>query len=237
MSRTTAYYDADPLAYDQIHGNDANPECLRALEAIWSILRGHNISSALDVGCGTGWSLKWLRTHNPSIALSGVDPSDGLLAICKRSLPGATLQRANGERLPFEDNSVDLALAMGIMHHVDNPTAVISEMFRVARKAVLILDHNNFAFGSTAARRIRMILEMCGLLSLAIYVKQGFNRQGYSKEDGWWYPYSLFDNYGQIDRLSDEMFLMPTRPANTEAMGNLLFSQSHVAILAIKRRP
>ena len=33
------------------------------------------------------------------------------------------------------------------MHHVDSPASVIAEMFRVARKAVLISDHNNFAFG------------------------------------------------------------------------------------------
>ena len=58
------------------------------------------------------------------------------------------------------------------MHHVDLPASVIAEMFRVARKAVLISDHNNFAFGTTMARRIRLVLYSCGLFGIAAFVKQ-----------------------------------------------------------------
>ena len=69
------------------------------------------------------------------------------------------------------------------MHHANNPAKVISEMFRVARKGMLMSDHNNYAFGSNWARRIRMSLKMCGLLDAATFVKQGFKKQGYSEGD------------------------------------------------------
>lgn len=94
------------------------------------------------------------------------------------------------------------------MHHVDSPSRVITEMFRVARKAVLISDHNNFAFGGSLARRLRMALHLCGLLKPATYFKQGFNYQGFSEDDGWWYPYSLFNDYADIARRSEKLYLM-----------------------------
>ena len=152
-----------------------------------------------------------------------------------QQLPTATLQMGTGENLPFDDFSVDVTIATGIMHHVDAPASVIAEMFRVARKAVLISDHNNFAFGSTMARRIRLVLYSCGLFGIAAFVKQGFRRQGYSEDDGWWYPYSLLNNHADIAQFSDEMFYIPTRPLNTAAFSNFLLNQSHFAVLAIKR--
>jgi hypothetical protein len=64
----------------------------------------------------------------------------------------------------------------GIMHHVDQPARVIGEMLRVARTAIIVFDHNNYAFGGGLARRLRMGLKLCGLLGVASYVKQGLNR-------------------------------------------------------------
>jgi hypothetical protein len=70
------------------------------------------------------------------------------------------------------------------MHHADHPDRVIAEMFRVAWKGVLIRDHNNYAFGGSLARRLRMGLKMCGLLGAATFVRQGFKKQGYFEDDG-----------------------------------------------------
>jgi SAM-dependent methyltransferase len=193
------------------------------------------VASVLDVGCGTGRALKWVHDQNTSIQLFGIDPSQGLLDIALQQLPAATLHIGTGENLPFDDSSVDVAIATGIMHHVDAPALVIAEMFRVARKAVLISDHNNFAFGSIMARRIRLVLYSCGLFGIAAFVKQGFRRQGYSEDDGWWYPYSLLNNHADIAQFSDEMFYIPTRRLNTAALSNFLLNQSHLAVLAIKR--
>jgi hypothetical protein len=119
------------------------------------------------------------------------------------------------------------------MHHVDRPANVIGEMFRVARKAVLISDHNNFAFGGSKARRLRLWLHASGLLGAATYVKQGFRKQGYSDGDGWWYPYSLLNDFGQIAGLSAEQYIIPTTAFRTDDT-NMLLSLSHMAIVAVK---
>ena len=232
---TTAYYDATAARYDELHAGENNLEHIRGLQRAWSILLRYDIGSVLDVGCGTGRALKWVHDQNASIRLFGIDPSQGLLDIAMQQLPAATLQIGTGENLPFDHSSVDVAIATGIMHHVDEPASVIAEMFRVARKAVLISDHNNFAFGSTMARRIRIALYSCGLFGIAAFVKQGFRRQGYSEGDGWWYPYSLLNNHADIARFSDEMFYIPTRSVNTATLSNFLLNQSHLVVLAIKR--
>ena len=228
-TNSAKYYDETALGYDALH--DIEPEHTRAMQIGWPLLG--NASSVLDVGCGTGRSLLWLDERYPRMELRGIDPSQGMIDIATRNLPRCTFQRGDGESLPFVSGSVDVAIATGIMHHVDNPSKVISEMFRVARKGILISDHNNYAFGGSLMRRVRMGLRVLGLLNAVTYIRQGFNRQGYSDGDGWWYPYSLFDNYAEIARQSENVFIFPTRQP-TGDLGNLVFSQSHFGVVAIK---
>ncbi len=233
-NKTTSYYDDTAINYDMLHGGDQDLEHIRALERGWPLISSLAPDSIADIGCGTGRSMQWVHACKPSIELIGVDPSQSLLDIASKRLPSAKLKIGQGEKLPLSDNSVDICLATGIMHHVDHPALVIGEMFRVARKAVLISDHNNFAFGSTLARKIRLILYTLGLLKVATFVKQGFKRQGYSVEDGWWYPYSLFENHVDISKHSEVQYIIPTREVNSKSIGNILLIQSHFAVLAIK---
>lgn len=228
-----SYYDKTAAEYDTLHGETANPEHTIALELGWPLFESHGVSSVLDVGCGTGRTLNWFNTRAQSLQLYGIEPSGGMLSVASRTLPSADLRQGNGEALPHEDRSIDVVVATGVMHHADNPARVIAEMFRVARKGILISDHNNYAFGGATAQKIRMALKVAGLLGAFIYVKQGFKKQGYSEDDGWWYPYSLFDNYAQIAGNSERLYIMPTRPARAD-LGNLVFSQSHVCIVAMK---
>ncbi|RMD69452.1 MAG: class I SAM-dependent methyltransferase, partial [Cyanobacteria bacterium J149] len=218
--------------YDKLHLQDEEHDV--ALKKAWSMLtKNFNIESVLDVGCGTGRGLIWLSTKKPSLNLMGVEPSEGMLNIARQNIPQANLLLATGEQLPFPDNSVDFVMATGIMHHVDFPQKVIKEMFRVSSKAVLISDHNNFAFRGFKARQLRLWLWASGLLNIVTFIKQGFKKQGYSEEDGWWYPYSLLNDFALISSLSSESYIIPTRRC-LDKQGNFLLSQSHLAILAIK---
>jgi ubiquinone/menaquinone biosynthesis C-methylase UbiE len=229
--RVTDYYNQTAERYDELHGEDQNPEHLKALEKAWPILERLNPHSALDVGCGTGRSLGWLQEKN--LDLVGVDPSSQVLEIARKRVPKARLEVGTGECLPMESESIDLVFATGIMHHVDSPKNTIHEMFRVAKKAVIISDHNNFAFGGSQARRLRLLLHSLGLLGIATFIKQGFKKQGYSDDDGWWYPYSLLNDYGLISSLARDVWLIPTRSSSLR-QGNLLVAQSHLAIVAFK---
>jgi ubiquinone/menaquinone biosynthesis C-methylase UbiE len=234
VDRVTDYYNATASHYDEMHGGDKDPEHIRALEYSWPIIEDLGVQSVLDVGCGTGRGLHWIRTRAGHLRLSGVEPSPELRALAQAKLPDAELLSAKGEALPFADGSRDLVVATGVMHHADDPRAVMREMFRVASKAVLISDHNNFAFGGSPARWLRLWLYATHLLAPATFIKQGFRKQGYSHDDGWWYAYSLLNDFGLIASLSARQLIIPTRPSQSAEPGNFLLAQSHMAVLALK---
>jgi ubiquinone/menaquinone biosynthesis C-methylase UbiE len=226
--RSTDYYNATAASYEDLHGFEQ--EHLIALKkglAYFSEAR-----SVLDVGCGTGRGLAELHNFNPALDLHGIDPAEALLELAQRKVPSATLHVGTGDNLPFSEASFDVVVATGIMHHVENPGKIIAEMFRAARLGVIVSDHNNFAFGSSKAKRLRMFLRVTGLLGFATFVKQGFKKQGYSNDDGWWYPYSIFDNYADFTTRSKDVVIFPTRPATGN--DSFLFDQSHVAIVGLK---
>jgi ubiquinone/menaquinone biosynthesis C-methylase UbiE len=232
----TQYYNATAQDYDAMHGGERDPEHIVALERL-----AHrffpNVHSILEVGCGTGRTLEWFSRNTADadkISLSGIDPSQGLLAVAREKLPAAHFHIGTGETLPFEDGSYDLVVATGILHHVDDPKKVIGEMFRVSKRGIIISDHNNFSFGSTIARRLRLALYAAGLLPAFSFLKQGFKKQGYSEEDGWWYPYSLFNDFDIIARNAREFFIVPTVSTNSRDLGNFMLSTSHFGVACLK---
>lgn len=227
------YYGQTASDYNEMHlaPNDAH---FIALEASWPLLKLLDIHSILDVGCGTGRALLWYQNRLHDVKLSGIDSSPDLLQKAIQAVPNAELLEGNGEQLPFPDAHFDLVVATGIMHHVDCPEQCIREMFRTARKAVLISDHNNFAFGSPFLRRIRLALFAFSLLKAFTFIKQGFKNKGYSEGDGWWYSYSLLNNFTLISQLSKQVLILPTSRTNSDVLTNFLLCQSHLAILATK---
>ena len=64
------YYDRTIDEYDELHGGEHNPEHIVCLEYFWKFIRPTiEITSLLDVGCGTGRGLAWVSKREPEIAL------------------------------------------------------------------------------------------------------------------------------------------------------------------------
>jgi SAM-dependent methyltransferase len=101
--------------------------------------------SALDVGCGTGALAT--RLAGVGYAMTGVDPSEGMLEVLRTRAPEVDAVRGSGTSLPFADDSFDLVLSVAVMHHIADPGDVLrtlAEMVRVAKPSgrVLVWDHN-----------------------------------------------------------------------------------------------
>jgi SAM-dependent methyltransferase len=56
----------------------------------------------------------------------------------------------DGRRLPHGDGSVDVVLLSDVLHHADDPTALLGECLRVARRGVALKDHLCFGAVSSA---------------------------------------------------------------------------------------
>ncbi len=88
-------------------------------------------NTVLDVGCGNGQYLR--AAASAGAAVIGTDLSVGMLEAAAATTPGAALFRANAERLPVADDSVDVALALWMLYHVADKPAAVGELRRVTR--------------------------------------------------------------------------------------------------------
>jgi ArsR family transcriptional regulator len=88
-----------------------------------------------DLGCGTGNATKLLAPQVQRVI--AVDSSDAMLDAARSLLAGAkNVEFVAGEleRLPLKDGSVDAAVCVLVLHHLDDPGAAIAEMGRIVRR-------------------------------------------------------------------------------------------------------
>jgi ubiquinone/menaquinone biosynthesis C-methylase UbiE len=102
-------------------------------------------TSLIDIACGAG-----LLVHNArrkGIHAVGIDLSkEGALQANMR-LGEAVISVANGECLPFDDQSFDFVTNIGSLEHFLNPVKGISEMVRVLKqngKAAIVLPNSYY---------------------------------------------------------------------------------------------
>ena len=72
--------------------------------------------AVLDVGCGTGTVLSYLR-ENRKIIGYGLDISENMIAIAKEKNPGFSLTTGNSAKLPYADETMDVMMACMAYHH------------------------------------------------------------------------------------------------------------------------
>ena len=89
----------------------------------------------LDVGCGNGF---FSMPFNEVCDTVGVDFSQKMLD--RNPLPKKALMDAT--HLAFQDFAFDVVFCHALLHHVEDPVAVLREMKRVSRKYVVVLEPN-----------------------------------------------------------------------------------------------
>jgi ubiquinone/menaquinone biosynthesis C-methylase UbiE len=85
-------------------------------------------SRILDVGCGHGsFSSSWAKTNR----VVGVDISLPMLELAKRI--GIEPYHADATSLPFSDGQFDLAVGIGVIEYITDPSLLLSELSRVIK--------------------------------------------------------------------------------------------------------
>ena len=90
--------------------------------------------TVLDVGCGDGTLAQAVMAQKPTTKFQGID-------VFLRPSVAIPAQAYDGQSIPFPDRSFDWVTICDVLHHTDDPGAVLAECARVARRGVVIKDH------------------------------------------------------------------------------------------------
>lgn len=92
----------------------------------------------IDVGCGTGHRVIPLAKHFGVTEYVGVDHSTASLAVAKElveelGFKQATLVEGDIFNLPYLDESFDIVISQGVLHHTSEPYRGLKELARVCK--------------------------------------------------------------------------------------------------------
>jgi ubiquinone/menaquinone biosynthesis C-methylase UbiE len=126
----------------------SKPERFAALQAERAAELAHRLQEllpgltgderALDVGSGTGALAHALAPRVREVVALEIDPA--MAERAKVDAPAnVEVVVGDGEHLPFEDFSFDLAATLRTLHHTRRPELLIAELARVVRRGGLLL--------------------------------------------------------------------------------------------------
>lgn len=87
----------------------------------------------LDVGSGDGQIAKAVSVLRPDLEISGVD-------VLVRPDSAIPVRHYDGARLPFGDDAFGATVLVDVLHHCEDPAALLAEAARVA-PLVILKDH------------------------------------------------------------------------------------------------
>jgi ubiquinone/menaquinone biosynthesis C-methylase UbiE len=93
----------------------------------------------LDIGTGPGWLLKKLHHSSSKLQITGVDISSSMVKKARKNIQNAGLsdviniKKGGSDNLPFVDDSFDIVISSGSLHHWKDPTRGLNEVYRILK--------------------------------------------------------------------------------------------------------
>jgi len=130
---------SNPDAYEAFMGRWGLP----AAEAVLDRLKLPSGLSWMDVGCGTGASTQVILSVTDPLEVLGVDPAESFIAAARERFRDPRVRFAVGsaESLPAPDDRYDVVLSALVLHFVQDASASMAEMARVARSGGILVSY------------------------------------------------------------------------------------------------
>jgi ArsR family transcriptional regulator len=124
----------------------------RVIEKMTEVSGADEDATVVDVGTGTGFVAAGLAPRVKRVI--GTDNSPAMLEVARGNLDIlgiANIELVQGEvtNLPLADGSMEAAFANMVLHHAENPTAMLQEMVRVVKPGgtVAVTDEVEHPYG------------------------------------------------------------------------------------------
>lgn len=125
--------------------------------------------SILDIGTGNGLTAAKLIASGYKVVC--VDVAD--LSVSEMIRPVVY----DGERLPFADQTFDVALLVSVLHHTHNPRQVLTEASRVAHRVLILED----TFRNPVQRFLTMFADTIVNMGHSAMTYQNRNEAGWAE--------------------------------------------------------
>jgi SAM-dependent methyltransferase len=116
--------------------------------AAWGLLDiARPANQILVDGCGVGMYVRALQPYATQV--HGIDIEADFLTRAGANAPGASLELAACERLPYPTAAFDLVLSHEVLEHVQDDRAAVAEMVRVTRpggRVVVFVPNRRYPF-------------------------------------------------------------------------------------------
>ena len=110
----------------------------RKLKKCGGFYKGSNIK-ILEVGCGPGYFLRCIEKWFPKSEIYGLDTDKSLLKFASKCTRRAKLITADGQFLPFFDNTFTVVISLQVIEHLEKPELFFLEANRVLKRNGLLI--------------------------------------------------------------------------------------------------
>ena len=139
---------------------------------------GYRGKHVLDVGCGAGTDL--VRFARGGAVVTGVDIAPSAIELATENFAqqglAADLREADGEHLPFPDETFDLVYAHGVVQYTSNARALVDECRRVLKPGgeAIVQVYNRISWLHALSKLMKVPLEHEGAPVLRKYSASEF---------------------------------------------------------------
>lgn len=126
------WFDNQAPIYDKTETMEYSKNPKISCKDVKKFLEEIEYNNLLDVGCGTGYLFEILDNSNANFY--GLDLSEKMLEVARnKNIPNTEYIQATAEKLPYEDESMDVVTCIQSFHHYPYPNEAIQEVYRVLR--------------------------------------------------------------------------------------------------------
>jgi SAM-dependent methyltransferase len=131
----SAWTDELTLFHENLAGDSHFIDIASRRQAIFQVARYAQETSPviLDIGCSSGFLLADLKDAFPQAYVMGADAVLGPLLNRARTSPEIPLLHFDLTRCPLPDNSVNVAILLNVLEHIEDDALAVRQVFRILK--------------------------------------------------------------------------------------------------------